>query len=162
MARQESLRRIEHAILRISRMGTGRAAARERSRRSGIDLSRPAISVLAALNAGTGLRLTELAERTDLEMALVSREVRSLEADGYVRRSADPRDGRASLVGLTAKGRRAYEAYRRATDEIIAEHFAHWSAKDLTALAGMLERVAGDFADVPASTGNGRRSAAGR
>src|SRR3954470_23704442 len=112
MARQESLRRIEHAILRISRVGTGRAAARERSRRSGIDLSRPAISVLAALNAGTGLRLTELAERTDLEMALVSREVRSLEADGYVRRSADPRDGRASLVGLTAKGRRAYEAYR--------------------------------------------------
>ena len=162
MARQDSLRRIEHAILRISRIGTGRAAARIRSQRSGVDLSRPAISVLAALNAGAGLRLTELAERTDLEMALVSREVRALEADGYVRRSSDPRDGRASLVGLAAKGRRAYESYRQATDEIIAETFAHWTAKDLVAVADLLERMAADFATVPVAAENGRRNAAGR
>jgi DNA-binding MarR family transcriptional regulator len=162
MTRQDSLRRIEHAILRISRIGTGRAAARIRSERSGVDLSRPAISVLAALNAGNGLRLTELAERTDLEMALVSREVRALEADGYVRRAADPRDGRASRVDLTPKGRRAYESYRQATDEIIAETFTQWTAKDLTALATLLERVATDFATFPVTAENGRRSAAGR
>jgi DNA-binding MarR family transcriptional regulator len=149
MARQDTLRRIEAAILRISRIGTGRSAARVRSERSGVDLSRPAISVLAALNAGGRLRLTELAERTDLEMALVSREVRSLEASAHVRRTPDPRDGRASIVALTAKGRRAYEAYREATDEIIAESFSQWSAKDLTTLATLLERVAHDFARVP-------------
>jgi DNA-binding MarR family transcriptional regulator len=160
MARQDTLRRIEHAILRVSRIGTGRAAARERAQRSGIDLSRPAISVLAALNANPGLRLTELAERTDLEMALVSREVRALDAAGYVRRSADPRDGRASQVGLTAKGRRTYETYRQATDEIIAETFARWSAKDLTTLATLLERAAADFADFPVSAENGQRRAA--
>jgi DNA-binding MarR family transcriptional regulator len=151
MARQDTLRRIEQAILRISRIGTGRAAARIRAERSGVGLSRPAISVLAALNAGGSLRLTELAERTDLEMALVSREVRALDTDGYIRRAADPRDGRATIVGLTSKGRKAYEAYRTATDEIIAESFSHWSAKDLTALAAMLERVATDFASVPAA-----------
>src|SRR3954454_24929359 len=98
MARQDELRRIEHAILRISRIGTGRAAARIRSERSGVHLPRPAISVLSALNAGGPQRLSDLAERTDLELALVSREVRGLEADGYLRRSADPGDGRASIA----------------------------------------------------------------
>src|SRR5690349_7816368 len=105
MARQDELRRIEHAILRISRIGTGRAAARIRSERSGVHLPRPAISVLSALNAAGPLRLTDLAERTDLELALVSREVRNLEGEGYVRRNADPDDGRASIVTLAAKGR---------------------------------------------------------
>jgi DNA-binding MarR family transcriptional regulator len=162
MTRQAELRRIEHAILRISRIGTGRAAARVRAERSGVDLPRPAISVLSALNASGPLRLTDLAERTDLEVALVSREVRSLDAQGYVRRSADPRDGRVSIVALAPKGRRAYETYRRATDEIIAESFARWSGRDLTALAAMLERVAVDFASVPAApaarrTGTGTR-----
>jgi DNA-binding MarR family transcriptional regulator len=146
MAKQDELRRIEHAILRISRIGTGRAAARIRSQRSGVDLSRPAISMLAALNAFGPMRLTDLAERTDLELALVSREVRRLVADGYVGRSADPGDGRASIVSLAAKGRKTYTAYRRATDEIIAESFSRWSARDLTTLAGLLERVAADFA----------------
>ena len=148
MSRQDELRRIEQAILRISRIGTGRAAARIRSERSGVHLSRPAISVLATLNAAGPLRLTDLAERTDLELALVSREVRSLEASGHVRRNADPGDRRASIATLAAKGRRAYEAYRRATDEIVAETFADWSARDLTTLAGLLDRVAADFATV--------------
>jgi DNA-binding MarR family transcriptional regulator len=157
MARQDELRRIEHAILRISRIGTGRAAARIRSERSGVHLPRPAISVLAVLNASGPLRLTDLAEHTDLELALVSREVRGLDAEGYLRRSADPGDGRASIVALTAKGRRAYESYRRATDEIIAETFSGWTARDLTTLAGLLDRVATDFASVrPDSTAAGR------
>jgi DNA-binding MarR family transcriptional regulator len=157
MARQDELRRIEHAILRISRIGTGRAAARIRAERSGVHLPRPAISMLSALNAAGPLRLTDLAERTDLELALVSREVRGLDAGGYVRRSADPGDGRASIVGLTAKGRRAYETYRQATDEIIAETFSAWSARDLTTLAGLLDRVASDFASVrPDATPAGR------
>jgi DNA-binding MarR family transcriptional regulator len=150
MARRDDLRRIEHAILRISRIGTGRAAARIRAERSGVDLSRPAISVLSALNAGGPLRVGDLAERTDLEPPLVSREVRGLEDGGYVRRSPDPADGRASIVTLTAPGHNAYEAYRQATDEIIARSLAGWTARDLTTLAAMLERVVTDFAAVRA------------
>ena len=90
MTRQDELRRIEQAILRISRIGTGRAAARIRAERSGVDLSRPAISVLSMLNAAGPLRLGDLAERTDLEAPLVSREVRGLEATGHVKRRAAP------------------------------------------------------------------------
>jgi DNA-binding MarR family transcriptional regulator len=46
---------------------------------------------------------------------------------------------------LTDSGRRASEAYRSATDDIIAETFAGWSSADLRVLAGLLERVAEDF-----------------
>jgi DNA-binding MarR family transcriptional regulator len=156
MARTDELRRIEQAIMQISRIGTGRAAARVRSERSGVQVSRPGIALLAALNTAGPLRPTDLAERTDLELPLVSREVRVLAAEGYVQRSPHPADGRVSIVELTAKGRRAYRAYRAATDEIIAESFSGWSADDLTALAAMLERVVADAATAPTSRFSGK------
>ncbi|HKA05549.1 MAG TPA: winged helix DNA-binding protein, partial [Acidimicrobiales bacterium] len=102
------------------------------------------------LQASGPVRLSTLARRTDLEAPLISREVRDLANGGYVRRSADPTDGRAGIVELTAKGRRTIEAYRAATDDIVAEAFSRWSAADLRLLAGLLERVAADSRRRPA------------
>jgi DNA-binding MarR family transcriptional regulator len=150
MARMDDLRRIEQAIVRITRVGYGREAARIRAERSGVQLSRPAIAILSSLQASGPVRLSTLARRTDLEAPLISREVRDLTVAGYVRRSADPSDGRASIVELTAKGRRTIEAYRAATDDIVAEAFSQWSAADLRLLAGLLERVAADSRRRPA------------
>jgi DNA-binding MarR family transcriptional regulator len=144
MARADDLRRIEQAIIRITRVGYGREAARIRAERSGVHLSRPSIAILSSLHATGPVRLSALAHRTDLEAPLISREVRDLASAGYVRRSADPTDGRAGIVELTTKGRRTIEAYRAATDDIVAEAFSEWSAADLRQLAGLLERVAVD------------------
>jgi DNA-binding MarR family transcriptional regulator len=144
VSRPEVLQRIEQAIVRINRVGTGREAARIRAERSGVHLSRPGIAILSALRATGPVRLSALARRTDMEAPLISREARDLVAGGYVRRSPDPTDGRAGIVELTAKGRRAYEAYRAATDDIVAETFSEWSAADLRTLARLLERVAAD------------------
>ena len=152
MARADDLRRIEQAIIRITRVGYGREAARIRADRSGIHMSRPAIAILSSLHATGPVRLSALARRTDLEAPLISREVRDLTKDGYVRRSADPTDGRAGIVALTAKGRRTIEAYRTTTDVIVAEAFSEWSAADLRQLAGLLERVAKDSRKRPAAT----------
>jgi DNA-binding MarR family transcriptional regulator len=149
MARDDDLRRVEAALTRISRVSTGRGAARLRSERSGVFLSRPAIAILASLRTSGPVRLTELARLTDLEVPLISREVRELTAGGHVRRTPDPTDGRAGIVELTARGRRASEAYRAATDEIAAETFAGWSTADLRTLAAMLERVVQDAVRVP-------------
>jgi DNA-binding MarR family transcriptional regulator len=140
--RHDDLRRIEQSILRITRVGSGREAARLRAERSGVYLSRPAIAILSSLRATGPVRLSAVSRRTDLEAPLISREVRDLVAGGYVRRSADPTDGRAGIVELTPKGRRAYDTYRATTDEIVAEAFGDWTATDLRTLAGLLERVA--------------------
>jgi DNA-binding MarR family transcriptional regulator len=150
VARRDDLRRVEHALTRISRISMGREAARIRAARSGVNLSRPSIAILSTLRLSGPVRMNELSARTDLEPPLISREVRDLLAAGLVRRRSDPTDGRAGIVELTTKGRRASESYRAATDDIIAETFSKWSAAELRQLADQLERVAADFSRSPA------------
>ena len=152
MTRRDNLRRVDQALARIARMATGREGARLRSERSGVYLSQPAVTILAALRGSGAVRLSELSRLTGLEAPLVSREVGELAASGHVRRKADPSDGRAGIVALTPKGRRASEAYRSAADEIIAEVLSSWSAADLHDLATHLERVVRDFAGPTEST----------
>lgn len=146
MTRRDDLRRVDQALARIARMATGRDGARLRSERSGVYLSQPAVTILAALRSAGAVRLSELARLAGLETPLVSREVGELAASGHVRRRADPSDGRAGIVALTPKGRRSSEAYRSAADEIMAEVLSSWSAADLHDLATHLERVVRDFA----------------
>ena len=54
-----------------------------------------------------------LAERLGVTQQAASKAVADLERRGYVRRAADPGDGRARLVGLTERGEAAIEAGRR-------------------------------------------------
>jgi DNA-binding MarR family transcriptional regulator len=151
VARLDDLQRVEKAIVRIARIGAGRDAARNRAERSGVFLSRPAISIISALHASGPMRLSRLSDLTDLEAPLVSREIARLTAEGYVKRASDPTDGRASIVALTAKGRRAYASYRKATDDIVIEAFAGWRAGELRTLADYLERVVADVSRRPQS-----------
>ena len=88
---------------------------------------------------------------TDLEAPLVSREIARLCEDGYVKRASDPTDGRATIVTLSAKGAKAYTAYREATDQIVIEAFAGWKAPELRTLADYLERVVHDVSRPPDS-----------
>jgi len=158
VSRLDDLRRVDSALTRISRISNGRVAARHRSERSGVMLSRPAITILSTLRSSGPVRLSLLARLTDLEAPLISREIRELVEGGYVRRNADPTDGRAGIVDMTPKGRRAYQAYRDATDEIIAETLSSWSAADLHALSQLLDRVSEDFARGPERPVRGRRA----
>ena len=141
---------MEEAISRIGRVANGREAARFRSERSGVMLSRPSITIVSTLRHSGPVRLSLLARLTDLEAPLISREVRDLVQRGLVRRSADPTDGRAGIVELTAAGRRVHQAHRSATDEIIGEAFAGWTGADLHDLRLKLERVVHDFTRSPA------------
>jgi DNA-binding MarR family transcriptional regulator len=156
MSRLEDLRRVEDAISRISRISLGREAARIRAERAGLSLSRPAINIIATLRRSGPVRLSSLARLADLEAPLISREIRDLVDGGFVRRTADPTDGRAGIVQLTAKGERAYLAYREAVDAIVADTFVDWTAADLRTLRTNLERMAADFARLPAHATNGR------
>ena len=126
---------------------------RLRAERSGVPLSKPSLSILSGLHSSGPVRLSRLAHLTGMEAALVSREVARLVDDGYVCRTADPTDGRAAIVELTASGCRAYDAYRGATDAIVVETFAGWTAQEVHLLADYLERVAVDVARGPSRNG---------
>lgn len=146
MSRQQDLRRIEDAIVRIQRISLGREAARRRADRAGVNVGRPAVSILSELHRNGPRRLSDLSRHTGLEAPLVSREVRALVNEGYVTRVADPGDGRAAIVAMTEQGEATYLKYRKAVDDIIAETFKGWAVTELDQLACSLERVAHDFA----------------
>jgi DNA-binding MarR family transcriptional regulator len=146
VSRRDDLREIDRSLNRITRIGRGRAAARLRSERSGVELSRAGVAILAALVQRGGLRLNALAELADAEPAIVTREMRLLTAQGFVRSQPDPSDGRARIVNITPAGKTAFTRYRDAIDEIIADTFSAWNAGDLATLRRLLRRVADDFA----------------
>ena len=62
-----------------------------------------------------------LAERLGVSQQAASKAVADLERRGYVRREADPDDGRARIVALTERGEAAIEAGRRHRAAVEAE-----------------------------------------
>jgi DNA-binding MarR family transcriptional regulator len=75
-------------------------------RRSNRTLSRTAISVLALLRDRGPQRVTTLAAAEAIAQPTMTTLVARLEREGYVTRHADPDDGRAALIELTAEGRK--------------------------------------------------------
>ncbi len=84
---------VHHALARIHRTlrhGAGAGA-----------LTLGATSALWVLVNGEPMRLSELAARENVSAPTMSRLVGALERDGMVIRTADPLDGRASLIAPT-------------------------------------------------------------
>jgi DNA-binding MarR family transcriptional regulator len=100
--------------------------------------------LLRALSTGP-MRASALAEAVESDPSTVSRQVAALVRDGFVERRADPEDGRASLLVLTAKA----DEVLRAQNEIRVEHFnrmlSDWSAHDLRTFAELLGRFTADY-----------------
>jgi DNA-binding MarR family transcriptional regulator len=143
--RAEALEQIERSMGRIGRVGSSVTAARQRAARAGVEVSAPGMGVLGVLDRGGPQRVSAIAHRAGMLGTLVSRELRALEAAGYVARAADGSDGRAVLVSITTKGRDAYRRLRAASVESTGEALAGWRADELTALARLLARMADDF-----------------
>lgn len=96
---------------------------------------------LFAFLPADGARLTELAHRARMTKQSMGELVHELEALGYVRRTPDPSDGRAKLVTLTAKGRRA----ARAGVEAVSDEERAWGERmghaRIAEMRGTLERL---------------------
>lgn len=112
-------------------------------RRAGVELDRAGAALVYKLHLeGDGIRVCDLAERLGIDAPAVTRKVQRLERDGLLSRGADPSDGRASLVKLTAGGRRAIERLLSARERWIDEVLGEWPETDRVQLARMLHRLA--------------------
>lgn len=101
------------------------------------------INVTRNLDTG-GTRLTELARRAAMTKQSMGELVRQMEALGYLRRDADPQDGRAQIVRFTPRGLAWLKAFRRALRRAEAGMAAQLGAANMQALRQALQRYRGD------------------
>ena len=108
------------------------------------------MGILGVLDRGGPQRVSSIAHRAGMIGTLASRELRALEAAGYVVRTADGADGRVVVVSITASGLDAYHRLRAASVAAAGDALAGWKADELADLARMLSRMADDFSAVRA------------
>jgi DNA-binding MarR family transcriptional regulator len=128
---------IVHTIFRISRKNRAMVG----------NLLRP-----LGLFAGQELLLMQLWERNarpqseliaalGIDHSTVSKMLQRMEATGLVERSASPRDQRATLVRLTAAGRRLRREIERIWKEMEQATVGHLTGAERKALRGLLRAV---------------------
>jgi DNA-binding MarR family transcriptional regulator len=89
--------------------------------------------------------VTDVATQLDVDQPRASRLAGLALNAALIRREADQRDGRRSLLVLTADGNDALDRIHGFRRRIIAEATTSWSDADRAALARLLPRFVQDF-----------------
>ncbi|MFG1817090.1 MarR family winged helix-turn-helix transcriptional regulator [Kribbella sp. NPDC049174] len=131
---QTPIEGVLHAFTRIGR--------RLKGKQPGDTLDHSAHVVLFVLRCSGALRLSDLANRLELDASTASRHVRALEQLGLVRRSPDPDDGRAFRVELTEEGIEQWEAGARRRMELLSAAMEGWSEDDVRTFERLMTRFA--------------------
>ena len=88
-----------------------------------------------------GSRLTDLADQAQMSKQSAGVLVDQLERLGYVRRAPDPADGRARLIVIEQRGRRAVEVATATLGEIFSEWKAYLGTRNFTLLQQILDQL---------------------
>ncbi|MEZ0113875.1 DNA-binding MarR family transcriptional regulator [Catenulispora sp. EB89] len=88
-----------------------------------------------------GSRLKDLADQAQMTKQSASVMVDQLEHLGYVRRVPDPTDGRARLIVIEERGKRAVEVAMATLDEIYAEWKTYLGTRNFTLLQQILDQL---------------------
>ncbi|WP_209696174.1 MarR family winged helix-turn-helix transcriptional regulator [Kribbella aluminosa] len=94
--------------------------------------------------APNGSRLTDLADQAQMTKQSTGVLVDQLERLGYVRRVPDPTDGRARLIVIEKRGRRAVDVARATADEILSE----WKSYLGTRNFALLQQILGQLREI--------------
>jgi DNA-binding MarR family transcriptional regulator len=112
---------------------------------AGVQVSRAATPILRLLSESGPLRPGDIATRLEVEPPHIARQVLLLERSGYAERAADPGDGRAHRIGLTAHGRDVIERIDQVARQQMLQALAQWTPTERQQLASQLSRMVDDF-----------------
>jgi DNA-binding MarR family transcriptional regulator len=104
-------------------------------------LSSSQASTLASVDALGPVRLGDLAAHEGVTAPTQSRLVASLEHQGLLRRMPDSDDRRATLLAITAQGRRQLEQLRGERSAFLVGQLGTLSAEQRAALVGALDAL---------------------
>ena len=136
---------VNDAITVVARFANSRQLAAVHSAQSGVDLPLSAVAVLRQLESGEPQRLSELSRRLQVALPPLSRQVRTLIEGGFLVRTEDGRDARASLLAITPVGRDALTRFTVANRALLDKALSGWSDEDLQAMAGQMQRLVRDL-----------------
>src|SRR5436305_11499971 len=120
------------------RLAIARTARRLRQEAGG-GLSPSLNAALVTVERHGPLTPSELAERERVQRPTITRVIVKLEAAELVARTADPLDGRPSLIALTPKGAALLKELRTRKDAFLAERLRKLPAEDRATLARAAE-----------------------
>jgi DNA-binding MarR family transcriptional regulator len=112
---------------------------RQLRQQSGTGLTLSLQSALATIDIHGPLSLSELASIEQVAPPTVTKIVGKLENESLVVRSADPLDGRVSLVAISAEGKRRMEESRSRRNAWLVVKFSQLSDEQLGRLAAATE-----------------------
>jgi DNA-binding MarR family transcriptional regulator len=128
------------------RVAVGAFKRRVREASAAGELSGPQLTALSRLDRQGSMTTAELARREQISPQAMGATIASLEDLGLVARSADPADGRRSILSLTTEGLAAVRSGRNAlVDRITAvleESFTAEETEVLAAAAPLIQRLA--------------------
>jgi DNA-binding MarR family transcriptional regulator len=134
------------ARLRMAIVRTARRLRQEAASEAG-GLTPTSTAALATIERHGPLTPSELAEIERVKRPTVTRTLGSLERDGLVERTADPADGRSTLVSVNAAGRERLRRLRGRKNAYLARRMRVLSADEVETLeraAEILERMRED------------------
>jgi DNA-binding MarR family transcriptional regulator len=126
----------EHAArlrLAINRM------ARRMRQESGAELGPAGIAALATIERSGPLTPSELAEMEAIQRPTATRVLTRLTEDGLVSRTADPTDGRCSIVDITPAGKATLSRLRKRKTAYLVKQMRELPPDDVETLARAAE-----------------------
>jgi DNA-binding MarR family transcriptional regulator len=128
------------------RVAVGAFRRRVREASAAGELSGPQLTALSRLDRQGPVTTAELARREQISPQAMGATIASLEDLGLVARSADPADGRRSILSLTPEGLAAIRSGRNALVDritvVLEESFTVEETEVLNAAAPLIQRLA--------------------
>jgi len=149
----------ERALERLFRLTMNRKVHTRQTAAVGADVTRAGYAILRCLDESGALPLSDVARACSMDTAAASRQVKVLEADGFVERSTAPDDGRVSILRLTRSGRAVYRRIVSVREAYMSDVLGRWSATDRATLTRLVDRLVDDLQTVPFGPTRQRRTA---
>ena len=134
-----ALQQVEHQLSMFWRRA--RSLSYQLSRQVHPDMEPAAYGLLSIIRTEGPIRLTDLASCIGVGKPSVSRQVAFLEGIGMVSKEADPKDGRAQSIRLTAKGEDKMHQVQDARRQVFRERLGEWPLNEIQTLADYIERL---------------------
>lgn len=139
----------EHALERLFRLSASRRMQPHQTAAVGVDVSRVGFAVLRSVGERGELTLGAIARELAMDPAAVSRQVKLLEYENLLHRTASVDDARVTTVRLTTEGRRVCRKVAAFRTAYMQRVLAGWSRADRQLLTRLVDRLVDDLRTVP-------------